>query len=339
MLKKSSVALLVVLLVIVGSRSASAADSTREPQPHWRCVVTDKRIDNASGLVTFGTGYAVINDRGSHESAIRAYLLDANCQVTKVLESPGSPSDIEDLGRTSDGALWLADIGDNDSNRADVTIWKMPPDGGTAKPYRLSYPDGPHDAEALILTDNKTPIIVTKTNTGKAGIYLAAASLTGRPREAIPLRHVGTLTVKPTGTQGGAPGGNVAIANVLVTGGAVSADGRRVALRTYTDVYEWRIRRGDSARHIAATIKNTSPQRTAVPGEHQGESLAYADHDSRMSTLSEGLDKPLQEWTLFRPPQSAPDHTARWIAASVVVALGLAALAILLIRRFRRNHA
>ncbi|MGH3431031.1 MAG: hypothetical protein ACRDQZ_26245, partial [Mycobacteriales bacterium] len=107
----------------------------------------------------------------------------------------------------------------------------------------------------------------------------------------------------------------------------------------YTDVYEWRIHRGDSARHIAATIKNTAPQRTAVPGEHQGESIAYADHDSRMLTLSEGLDKPLQEWTLFRPTQSDPDHTAHWIAVSVIVALGLAVLVIFLISRFRRNPA
>ena len=60
------------------------------------------------------------------------------------------------------------------------------------------------------------------------------------------------------------------VSNVLVTGGAVSADGHVMALRTYTDAYVYSAPDGD----VLAALKRT-PVRVPLPGEKQGEAIAF----------------------------------------------------------------
>src|SRR3954451_5690674 len=78
--------------------------------------------------------------------------------------------------------LYVADTGDNLEERSDVAVYRVPePDvssGGapTAPVARLSltYPDGAHDAEAL-LVDPRTRelIVVTKNLIGRGSVYVA----------------------------------------------------------------------------------------------------------------------------------------------------------------------
>ncbi len=73
-----------------------------------------------------------------------------------------------------------------------------------------------------------------------------------------------------------------------MTGGASTADGSVVALRTYTDAYLYAAPDGDV---LAALQRN--PVRIPLPGEKQGEAIAF-DPDGTLLSGSEGIGQPLR---------------------------------------------
>jgi hypothetical protein len=243
------------------------------------CTINDPRITESSGLAVAGTGadqrLYTLNDGGTK---LQVYELTAACRVTKSITASIDPYDVEDLARSADGTLWLADFGDNDHTRRTIAI-ELLTETGQARLYRFAYPDGPHDAEALLLDRAGQPYVVTKEPLGASGVYTPA----GKPSTAAttPLRKVTTLRFGPTGTRGGPVG---LVGQLLVTGGAVSPDGTRIALRTYTDAYVWRADNGD----VAAALTNGKPTRIPLPPTAQGEAVTFTPDGRSLLTSTEG---------------------------------------------------
>jgi hypothetical protein len=186
-----------------------------------------------------------------------------SCAVLETRTADIDPADTEDLAWGPDGELWVGDVGDNDRRRESVAVIVLP-QGGAARLHRLSYPDGPHDAEALLVDGSGRPVIVTK-DAGSAGIYRTE----GRPDGAgpTPLVRVGELRLPVSDTPGGPLG---ELGSRVVTGAAAGADGRVVALRSYTDGWLYRVPDGD----VAAALGGV-PVRVPLPGEPQGEAIAF----------------------------------------------------------------
>src|SRR5439155_25710513 len=180
--------------------------------------------------------------------------------------------DTEDMAIAPDGTIWVGDIGDNDENRdKGVVLWKLPANATTASSgkatmYRLRYADKPHDAEALVIAGDGTPVIVTKGRSGGIGVYVPSGPL--EANKTGELKRVGDVKTAHTGTSGGPVG---PLSGSFVTGGANSPDGKRVALRTYTDAYEWDVTGGD----VAGAITQGQPRITPLKDEPFGESIAY----------------------------------------------------------------
>ncbi len=281
------------------------------------CVVRDPRVDEASGLVATPTGFVALNDGKPGTSVLRLYVLNQRCQVTRVITDQGfDPLDPEDLARTADGTLWVADTGDNDRERQTVAIDRIPPGTSRGTTYRLTYPDGAHDAEALLVQPDGTAVIVTKELSGNAGVFVSTRPLTG-PGATLPLRAAGSVRIAGTDSAGGPDIGGFAA--LLVTGGAVSADGRRLALRTYTDAYEWTVPAGD----YAAALTDSEPRRTPLPGEPQGEAISFSSDGANFVTLSEGAGQPIRRWTpSVEPRRASPSASAS--GANVRVTAGRA---------------
>jgi hypothetical protein len=63
-----------------------------------------------------------------------------------------------------------------------------------------------------------------------------------------------------------------------VTGGALNADGRVLALRTYTDAWLYPVPDGD----VVAALRGT-PVRVPLPGEPQGEAVAFTADGTLLS--------------------------------------------------------
>ncbi len=260
--------------------------------PSNLCTITDSAIDELSGLVALPGGEMLAVEDSTPEprpgsTTILMYRLSANCAV----EGGGpanfaqDPRDIEDLA-FRDGMLWFADIGDNGVDRQNIALITVPfdPSGPPESPvpqvFRFVYPDGPHDAEALLLPPNATPYVVTKELDGTSGVYRPGAPLDATGE--VGLDKVAEVEFDMTGTPGGPVG---RAGQVLVTGGAVSADGRFVALRTYTDAYVWALTASDVPAAVAAPPLAV----VALPDSPQGEAISFAPDSPSLFVGSEGV--------------------------------------------------
>lgn len=184
---------------------------------------------------------------------------------------------------SSDGdALYVGDIGDNGKSRASVTVLRFPEpdpgagDGSTAPPevLTLEYPDGPHDAEALIVDPvDGTIVLVTKELGGPAHIFVVPAGAA----------FGGTATLEPIGD----------VALELVTAGDASPDGAAVLLRTYGAV---RMYRRSAGQPIAAALTGTGCN-AAAAAESQGEAATFLADSNGYVTVSEGSHPDLHRFT------------------------------------------
>jgi hypothetical protein len=275
-------------LVMIGASSASAepaptAGTAKAVAGKKICKVTDPKLDELSGIVATKSGFIVINDSTTLENHKRVFYLNDECAITKSVRYSGNgPRDTEDMILSSDGkTLWIADIGDNDATRETIGVWTMPVDGSTSpKIHRLSYPSGErHDAEALLLNGDGTPIIVTKEAGKPAGIYTPTAALKTDNTEGVPLKKVGQLTVPPSDTSANTFS---RLGRGTVDGGAIAPGGERVALRTYTDALEWTVSGGD----VLAAIQG-KPRVTPLPDEQLGEAITYTPDGKYFYTVSD----------------------------------------------------
>ena len=137
-------------------------------------TVTDSRITENSGMAADPTNqvYWTINDSGSTGVV---YGVDASGKVKGTLKFNAFPLDAEAVA-WHDDRLYVADIGDNDENRKTVRVYffnnpKPDDETRTYRAYDFRYPDGPHDAETLLVTPGGRLYIATKE--AKGGLYRA----------------------------------------------------------------------------------------------------------------------------------------------------------------------
>jgi hypothetical protein len=167
--------------------------------------------------------------------------------------------DVEALAPGTGEEVWVGDIGDNLRARGSVRVHRLvPADGGgrvEATTYDLAYPDGPHDAEALLVHPRTERVLVVTKSFGRGGqVYRA-------PRRLEPGR---IHRLEPTAA---VPG--------MITDGTFLPDGRRVLLRTY----------GAAAVYSYPDLELL--QDFALPTQEQGEAVAVGD-DGRVYLTTEG---------------------------------------------------
>jgi hypothetical protein len=128
--------------------------------------------------------------------------------------------------------IHVADIGDNNAKRRRISIYRLPePDAAAesaavADVLHATYPDGAHDAEALLIGGDGRLHIVTKGETGPIAIYRFPREL--RSGASAVLERVGDAgSTKPA-------------AESRITDGAVSPDGQWAALRTASSLAFYR---------------------------------------------------------------------------------------------------
>jgi hypothetical protein len=240
----------VVVAVLVGwSVAAPAVAETVE------FTIDDGRITESSGLATDTEDrrYWTVNDSGD---AGVAYALDEEGRTEGTLEFRVDPVDVEAVAFHG-GRLYVADIGDNRERRDVVTVYVFDDAAPADQPalykaYEFSYPDGPVDAETLLVDGDGRLFIVTKGAEG--GIYAAPRSPS---RQGVnELERVGD-------------------APAYVTDGTVLPDGR-FALRTYVSV------------EVVDPNSYEVVARAATPVQRQGESITTTIDGEALLVGSEG---------------------------------------------------
>src|SRR5262249_1289318 len=151
-------------------------------------------------------------------------------------------------------------------------------DTNTPVLHRLVYPDyKPRDAEALLLSGDGTPVIVTKDPAGE--VYVPDQPLRTNNAAGVPLRRVGAFRPQATNT----PNPLGVLGPGVVTGGAVSPDGGRAVVRTMPDAYEFAVTGGGGA----TAITTGTPRITPLPNEPQGKAIAYTPDGKYLLTVSD----------------------------------------------------
>ena len=241
--------------------------------PQVKCAVEDPRLAELSGLAVTGSALWAMSDGGTR---VELHQIDPDtCAVVGSRSAGVNPFDPEDLAVGPDESLWVADTGDNERGRDTVAVVVLPPQG-ESRLHRLTYPDGPHDAEALLIDARGRPVVITKEVGRPAGVYRTAQAPEGvGPTTLV---RVGEVTLPSSDTPGGPIG---EIGSRVVTGAAVSVDGSVVALRTYTDAWLYPVSRGDFVGALTG-----KPVRVPLPDEPQGEALAF-DRDGTLLSGSE----------------------------------------------------
>ncbi|WP_019853511.1 hypothetical protein [Actinopolyspora mortivallis] len=275
-MRRVALVLLVAAASLVAAGGRGIARSGDVPvaeaaAPTVHCTPRDERLSELSGLVAGPDGWYAVPDGGSR---LRVYEMSPrDCSVVDSYHWNVDPYDVEDLARSPDGRLWVADTGDNSGRRDTIAVHVVSPDSGSARLYRMRYPDGPHDAEALLLGRDGVPHVVTKNPFGTAGVYRPVGELD--ERHPVELERVTTLRLESTDT----PGGPVpsAFGSVAVTGAATSAEHEVLAVRTYTEVYLYPV-----SGSVPETLAR-DPLRIPLPGEPQGEAVAFTPRGDLLS--------------------------------------------------------
>ena len=185
--------------------------------------------------------------------------------------------------------VYVADIGDNAKARSAILVYRVQeptvPVGPVAPPPRtltgvaaltFVYPDGPHDAEALIVDPSSGELfIVTKEALGTAQVFRAPARLAAG--SITTLSQVATVSLGVGGA---------------VTGADVTPAGDVVGLRTYFSVVLFpRPAGGSFAQSFAQPSCNG-----AVASEAQGEAIGFTRDGRGYVTASEGASPALHRF-------------------------------------------
>ncbi|MDB5156061.1 MAG: hypothetical protein JWR50_768 [Mucilaginibacter sp.] len=224
------------------------------------------------------------NDSGN---ASQVYLTDATGadKGTLTLTSVGN-RDWEDIAVgpgpvAGVSYIYVADIGDNKSIHGSVFVYRFPEPDLTGKtlPYvtninnvdiiELKYPDGPRNAETLMVDPSKKDIYIASKESNFSKIYVAH----------FPQSTISTTTLTPV----------VQLYFNKATGGDISPDGTEILLRSNELIWYWKL-------PISTTISAgllTQPQIAPYANnEPQGEGICFAADGSGYYTDTEVRDYP-----------------------------------------------
>lgn len=260
-------------------------------------TLSDPDIGESSGLVASRQTPGHLWTHNDSGDGPFVYCLDARIRSCGVWRLTGAEAfDWEDIAigpgpRAGEPYLYVGDIGDNIDQRTEIVVYRVlepvtgpggavpakasPAPTERAEVLRLRYPDGPHDAEALLVHPTTGDLYVLSKDASGPTVYKAADPIDAA--SVTTLRAVGVVRLS-----GGMLG--------QITAGDISPDGRRVALATYSSGYELALpEKGEGFDAIWAE----RPAPVALGPRLQGESIAYRLDSRALLTTSEMVPSPV----------------------------------------------
>jgi hypothetical protein len=270
-------------LALAAAAVTIAAATAQDPPAAVQTVFSfqDPAITESSGLLRVGDRMLTENDSGDGPYV---YVVDPRSgrTVGRTTYSSSPVTDVEAMAAGPHGSIWMGDIGDNGADRDRVSVYRLRDlhDGDRtveAQRYDLRYPDGPTNAETLLVDPRDGRLFVVSKSLFGGRVYEAP--------KALSPDHVNVL--RPVGRAGG-----------LVTDGSFLPDGRHVVLRTY-----------DSASvYDSATWQARASMR--LPHQRQGEGITVTDGGRRVLVSSEGPHSPVLSVALSKAMLAAAGATS-----------------------------
>jgi hypothetical protein len=236
--------------------------------------------------------YYVHNDSGDTS---RFFAINSEGELLSIIYYKGDPKerlgvhDCEDIavgpGPAYDKSyVYVGDIGDNYSVRDYITVYRIEEKRAWTKkhtaiakavPIHLRYPDGPKDAETLMIDPIGKLIYIVSKREDSVKVY--TTPLLYKPDDTLMLTKRATLFF------------NGYKVFKWITAGDISKDGTQVLLKSYEKVYYWK-RQGDEPVWQTMLRK---PRELPYKMERQGEAIGFNPEGTGYYTTSEGVYAPI----------------------------------------------
>ncbi len=260
-------------------------------------AIRNPAVTESSGLVASRSMPGVYWTHNDSGDGPYLYAISPTGESRGVLRVEGARAiDWEDIAAGPGPApgnksyLYVGDIGDNSSARQEVVVYRIPEPTSLdsqstktqpqlsqpAEAFRLRYPDGSHDAEALLVHPTTGDLyIVIKVAFASPSVYKAVAPL--HSGKVTTLTHLGEI--KLPSLFGG-----------IITGGDISRDGTRVALCDYFGGYEAVL---PQSSKVFDDIWKGRFVSINLGKQKQREGIAYRLDGTALLTTSEGVSSPV----------------------------------------------
>lgn len=246
-----------------------------------------KDLLEISGVAASRSNPGILYIHNDSGNASQVYLTDASGadKGTLTLTTVGN-RDWEDIAVgpgpiAGINYIYVADIGDNKSIYGSVFIYRFPEPDLTSKtlPYKaditnvdiiqLKYPDGPCNAETLMIDPLTKDIYIASKESNLSKIYVAR----------YPQSTSSTTVLSPI----------VQLYFNKATGGDISPDGTEILLRSNELIWYWKLNAGTSISDGLLTQPQVAPYANNEP---QGEGIGFAADGSGYYTDTEVRDYP-----------------------------------------------
>ncbi|MBD3749402.1 MAG: hypothetical protein IE931_07895 [Sphingobacteriales bacterium] len=245
----------------------------------------DDRIDECSGLAVSSKNDNLLwlhNDSGDFS---RIFLINNSGKTQAVFNYNAKVVDCEDIAlyapKNATPQLFVGDIGDNKAKRDHISIYRFDEPDPTTKSLdeipvkgveelKFRYPDGPRDAECLMVDEHDQKIYIISKREDSVGVYSA------------PLNSpVGKINILKKEEKLFFPG---PFGPKWITAGDISRDGKRVLVKSYMFVFYWDRKPDDT---IPQCLKGAFKELPYKP-EPQGEAIGFCHDGESYYTISEG---------------------------------------------------
>jgi hypothetical protein len=254
----------------------------------------DKVMDEISGIAAstlWKNIYYVHNDSGDTS---RFFAINPDGKIKRTIYFKGDPKEILGVRDCEDIAvgigpvkgksyIYMGDIGDNGAERKYITVyrieerkeWKDSTIHADAVPVHFKYPDGPRDAETLMIDPIERLIYIVSKRTDSVNVY--TSPLDFKPNDTLMLTRrcklyfAGFRPLK------------------WITAGDISRDGQQILLKNYEKVYYWK--RSNNEPIWQTMLKK--PVELPYQFEKQGEAIGFTLDGKGYYTTSEGVFSPI----------------------------------------------
>ncbi len=291
--KKIKIILPIVIILFFGAYAEH-----RYVQQKWNITghLQNKEMDEISGIAASGIHndiYYVENDSGDTS---RFFAINPQGEIKSVIYYKGDPKirlgvhDCEDIAVgigpvKGKSYVYVGDIGDNNAKYPYITVYRLEEQKtwigkdsiikANAVPIHLKYPDGPRDAESLMIDPIEKLIYIVSKRTDSVTVY--TTPLNFKANDTLMLTKRCKLYFN-----GFRP-------FKWITAGDISKDGQQVLLKDYVKVYYWKRKNNEP---IWKTMQR-KPTELPYEAEKQGEAIGFTPDGKGYYTTSEGVFAPI----------------------------------------------